>query len=74
MDRASLLKHLAQAERHVVEGQRSIARQEGLIGRLDRDGHDTTEALKVLANLRTTQALHEADLGRILGELGGEPP
>jgi hypothetical protein len=40
MDRATLLDHLAQAERHAVEGNRHLARQERLIAQLDRQGHD----------------------------------
>ena len=70
MDRATLLDHLAQAERHAADGERHIARQEELVAALDRDGHDTTEALKVLSTLRSTQALHEADVARLLGKLG----
>ena len=65
-----LLEHLAQAERHAAEGRRHLARQEELIARLDQHGHDTTDARNVLSTLRTTQALHEADVERILGELG----
>jgi len=38
---------------------------------LDRDGHDTTEALKLLVTLRKTQALHRQDVEWILQELGG---
>jgi hypothetical protein len=71
MDRATLLDHLAQAERHAAEGNRHLARQERLIAQLDRRGHDTTEALKMLSTLRSTQTLHEADVVRILGRLAG---
>jgi hypothetical protein len=71
MDRAALLQHLAQAEHHVAEGRRHLARQEELIAELDRDGHDTTEARKLLATLRATQALHQEDVERLLGQLGG---
>jgi len=69
MDRSTLLNHLAQAERHAAEGNRHLARQEQLIAQLDQHGHDTTEALKVLSTFRSTQALHEADVVRILGQL-----
>jgi hypothetical protein len=69
MDRAMLQQHLAEAERHASAGLRHLSRQETLIAELDRDGHDTTEARKVLATLRTTQSLHEQDVERILGEL-----
>jgi hypothetical protein len=36
---------------------------------VDRDGLDAAAALKVLATLRETQALHEQDVNRLLGEL-----
>ncbi|MHC2256100.1 hypothetical protein ACVILK_005792 [Bradyrhizobium embrapense] len=69
MDRVILEQHLALAERHAAQGKQHVARQENLIAELDRDGHDTTEARKVLDTLRITQALHEQDVERILGEL-----
>jgi len=70
MDRAILRQHLAQAERHVAEGKRHLLRQEERIAELDRDGHDTVEARRLLATLRATQRLHEQDVERLLGELG----
>jgi hypothetical protein len=44
MDRAQRLRDLEKAERHVVEGEGQIAKQEQIVAELDRDGHDTTEA------------------------------
>jgi hypothetical protein len=70
MNRNILLQHLAQAEWHAARGQQHLAKQECLIAELDRDGHDTTEALKLLVTLRKTQALHQRDVERILQELG----
>jgi len=70
MDRAILKEHLAQAERHASRGKQHLARQEEIIAELDRDGHDTTEARKVLATLRQTQVLHEQEVERLLRELG----
>jgi hypothetical protein len=68
-DRTLVLKHLALAVHHVDQGKHHLARQEELIAKLDRAGLDTTQALKVLATLRETQALHEADVERFLGEM-----
>ena len=70
MDRAILKQHLAQAERNATRGKQHVARQEGMIAELDRDGHDTTEARKVLVTLRQTQVLHEQEVERLLRELG----
>ena len=62
-------QHLAEAERHIAQGADHVIKQESLIAELDRDGHDTTEAKKVLATLRETQALHVEGRDRILKEL-----
>ena len=49
IDRATLLEHLAQAERHVAHGEAHIGKQEALVVELDRDGHDTKKAAAILA-------------------------
>ncbi len=69
MDRETLLLRLAKANRQLAYGKAHLARQEGVIARLDHDGHDTTAAKTVLATLRQTQAAHEQDVQRILQEL-----
>ena len=69
MNRDILLQHLAQAERHVARGNEHISRQETLIAKMDRHGHDTVDARKLLDTLRKTQALHRQDVGRLLREL-----
>ena len=69
MNPAELQQHLAQAERYAAEVKRLIARQEGLFANLAKDGHDTTDARKVLETLRDTQAIHDADVRRLLEAL-----
>ncbi|HEY9127672.1 MAG TPA: hypothetical protein VIM62_11130 [Acidobacteriaceae bacterium] len=69
MNPAELQQHLAQAERHAAEVKRLIARQEGLIANLAKGGHDTTDARKVMETLRDTQAIHDADVRRLLEAL-----
>lgn len=69
MDRAVLLNHLALVERHVLEGERHLARQESMIAELDRDNHDTQGAYAVLETLRQTQANHIGERDRILRQL-----
>jgi hypothetical protein len=59
------------SERHIAQGDTHLVKQETLIVKLDRDGHDTTDALALLATMRATQALHLQDRERILAELGG---
>lgn len=74
MDREILKQHLALAQRHASMGEKHIARQESLVAELDRDGHDTAEARKILATLRDTQRLHEQDVERLLTQLSNPPP
>ncbi|MBB4261442.1 MULTISPECIES: hypothetical protein [unclassified Bradyrhizobium] len=69
MDRATLLRHLAEAERHVADGERHIARQEELINELRRDGHDLETASEVLATMQQSQVLHLEHRDRILREI-----
>jgi len=69
IDRSTLLAHLAQAERHVSLGEAHIARQEALIIDLERDGHDTKDAVGVLGTLRETQTQHVLNVERLMKEL-----
>ena len=69
LDRATLLEHLAQAERHVAQCEAHIGKQEALVVELDRDGHDTKNASALLATFRQTQAQHVLNVERLLKEL-----
>ncbi|MGY3235654.1 hypothetical protein ACVMAJ_002544 [Bradyrhizobium sp. USDA 4448] len=62
-------RHLAQAERHADEGRRLISRQEGLIAKLKKRGHDTADADKVRDILIETQSIHLQDAQRLRGSL-----
>ncbi|QOZ45534.1 hypothetical protein XH89_20125 [Bradyrhizobium sp. CCBAU 53340] len=70
MDPFVIQQYLAQAEQHAAAASRLVARQEALVRQLERDGHDTSDAFKVLATLRDTQALHEQAVVRLQEELG----
>ena len=74
MNRSMLLRHLAVAERHVRRGEAHLAKQEALISRLDRGGHDTAYARALRATMRATQALHEQARERVLAELAQDVP
>jgi len=69
MDRAMHVQHLEEAERHIAQGKRHIVEQEDRIANLARDGHDTTEARKLLDNFYATQMLHIQHRDRIRKEL-----
>jgi len=49
-------EHLAKADRDIVAGERRVSAQMLLITRLHRNGHDTSEAELLLANLQGTLA------------------
>ena len=52
MDRDMLLRHLAEVERHIVQGETHLAKQSALIAELERHGHDTRGAQAVLTTMR----------------------
>jgi hypothetical protein len=69
MDRAFLEQLLVQAEQHVSLGERHIARQREIVAKLERDGHDSTQAKELLAVFLATQAAHVAGPERLQEEL-----
>jgi hypothetical protein len=69
MDREMQLRLLEEAERQIVEGERHIAEQELIVVELDRDGHDVTEARRLLKNFYATQNLYIEHRNRIAREL-----
>jgi hypothetical protein len=69
MDREMIERHLALAKSHVQEGQRHIEDQQRILAELERDGHDTTEARRLLSVLEQTQRLHVEDRARLSSEL-----
>ena len=74
---------LARAHRHALESRQRIAKQQGLVEELERDGHDSTMAKALLQEFRHSLQLHlisratiEADLARPHSNLqvAGSPP
>ena len=66
---AILRDHLAMADRHIASGNRVIIRQRQLITKLAADGHDTREAVALLARFEDLLALHLGDRDRLFAEL-----
>jgi hypothetical protein len=64
MDRRRLAQSIAEAERHIAEGESHIARQLEIIGELERAGHDAQAARDVLAKFREMHAFHIANRDR----------
>jgi hypothetical protein len=73
MDRDTLKRHLTKAEEQVAIAAQNVARQRELVAQLERDGHDASQAQKMLEQFLEQQALHIADRDRLIKELS-EPP
>ncbi|MBV8806488.1 MAG: hypothetical protein JO042_15635 [Sinobacteraceae bacterium] len=71
MDRALLIEHLTQAERHIAEGVVCLERQRDLIADLARGGHDTSQAEVLLLEFEHSQTLYVASYDQIREELNG---
>jgi hypothetical protein len=70
MDRELLEKGLAKAEQCVAAAERHLANQLEFVARLERDGHDPSQAMQMLQQFQKLQALHIADRDRLRKELG----
>ena len=73
MNRRLLEMHLDRARRHVRTGADDIARQRAVVDELQRDGHDTALARKLLASFETLQAMHVDEAARLTAELAALP-
>lgn len=71
-DREHTVRALAQAEHHVLLGEKHIAAQHKIISELEAYGHlkDAERARELLKIFKETQALHVADRDRHRLELG----
>ena len=69
MGRAILEQHLAQAERHVAEGEDRIVRRRQIIADLARSGHDLKVAKELLTQFEDMQTSRIADLDRLRADL-----
>ncbi|MCB8820905.1 hypothetical protein [Microvirga rosea] len=68
-DSAIEREHLSRAERDITEGETRITRQMLLIERMRLDGHDVSEAERLLLTLQETLAAWQAHREQILLEL-----
>jgi hypothetical protein len=69
MDRRTLERHLAEAEKHIAIGQTNIARQQEIIAGLERDSHDPTLARKLLASFEELQRVQLQERDTVVREL-----
>ena len=61
LDRDTLVRALAMAERYIAEGKRRLRRQREIPQSLASGGHDTTAAEGLLRQFEDVQALRIAD-------------
>jgi PAS domain S-box-containing protein len=66
---ATLGKYLSVARRHIAAGERNVDRQRALVALLDRDGHDSQEAKRLLALFEDLQKLYIARRDQLEKEL-----
>lgn len=69
-NREMLLDHLAQAERHIIEGTGHIERQKQVVVDLACRGYASTEARALLTQFRDLQKIHEAHRSLLMKILG----
>jgi hypothetical protein len=74
MDRDILERQITKAEEQVAIAAQNVARQRELVAQLERDGHDASQAQKMLEKFLKQQALHIADRDRLIKELSELPP
>jgi hypothetical protein len=70
MHRKMLQDHLAAAERHLDEAEWHVAIQREHVSQLEREGLDTAEPARLLAELEEVLAAHLADRDRLRKKLG----
>jgi hypothetical protein len=70
MNRAMLENRLAAAEQHLAEAERQVAHQRELVARLERDRHDTAQAIPLLEQFEEVLAIRAAYRDRLRKELG----
>ena len=77
MNRATLLAHLAQVERHIRDGERHLLRQREIIDELERHGRGNSPTTKLARALLDTfeiaQSAHLSDRANLLLTLGEMP-
>ena len=69
MDRDFLERALAQADRHVVQGEAILARQRGVVAASERGGRDVARFKEFLSVLEESQRLLIADRERLRKDL-----
>ena len=69
MDRKIIEEHLRKARAHAALGAEHIDRQQTVIQKLEKDGHDATMARELLSTMETSQDMHLRDVERLNEEL-----
>lgn len=66
MDREAELRHLNEADTHIADAQRRVAKQEAILDELRRHDHDTREGERLLRAFQETLEAMQAHRAEIL--------
>jgi hypothetical protein len=69
MDREKELQRLSEADRHIADAKRPVARQTVALETLRRDGHNTTVAELTLKNFRDTLQTLRANRAQVIKQI-----
>jgi hypothetical protein len=72
MDRATLERRLANANKHIAEGARHVAQQKALVQGMERQGRDSSTSKQLLQTFEETLRLHMADRDKLLRDLDAD--
>ena len=67
--RSLQVEHLSNLVDYLIAGARHIERQKTIIQELERDGHDTAQALHTLQQMEELQKIYLSEKDRLLEEL-----
>jgi hypothetical protein len=74
MDKATLQRLLAEAHKHIAQGEQAIHRQRAVVAELGRDGHDTVRARSLLAEFEQIQRVNLSGRELLIRRLEGVSP
>jgi hypothetical protein len=74
MDRAMIVAHLAQAERHVADSMDTVLKQGDVVARLDQKGLSTGSAAAILVQLEYALTKHIEHRDRLRAQLANDAP
>lgn len=72
LNRETEVKHLEEADKHILQAQTRIAKQEEVVATLHRHGHDATEGERLLKRFKETldtMLEHRREISDVLAKI-----